>query len=138
MTAAPHPDTIRRMIELAQEAAARAYAPYSKFHVGACVLTADGSLFAGCNVENASYGLSICGERNAVFQAAAAGHRQLLAVVIVTNSGIAAPPCGACRQVLREFARDMAVICVSGDGGEHHYRLAELLPIAFGPDHFVS
>jgi cytidine deaminase len=102
-----------RLIQAAHEARAHAHAPYSKFHVGAAVMTAAGDIYAGCNVENASYGLTICAERAAVCTAVAAGHKQIAAVAIVTSGGYA--PCGACRQVLAEFGPAMDVVLVDAD-----------------------
>ncbi len=90
-----------------------AYAPYSKFQVGAAVLTASGEIFAGCNVENASYGLTICAERVAVGSAVAAGHKQIVAIAVATAGGHS--PCGACRQVLSEFGPAMEVLLVDAD-----------------------
>lgn len=118
----------------AREAAKHAYAPYSKFPVGAAVQTADGSIFTGCNVENASFGLTNCAERTAVFKAIAAGHREITCVAIYTPTAHPTAPCGACRQVLREFGQNMAVIS-SCDGTERTATtLAKLLPDSFGPE----
>ncbi len=103
-------------IELINAAAAvrvRAYAPYSQFLVGAAVRAGDGALFAGCNVENASYGLTICAERNAIFQMVAAGRRKASEIALTTRGGHA--PCGACRQVLSEFSDDLTVWLVDVD-----------------------
>jgi cytidine deaminase len=91
----------------------RAHAPYSEFQVGAAVLAAGGEIFAGCNVENASYGLTICAERVAIGTAVAAGHKKILAVAVATSGGYA--PCGACRQVLSEFGPAMEVILIDAD-----------------------
>ncbi len=130
------PTTLAAMKQGAIEAAHRAYAPYSRFAVGAAVLSADGRIYTGANVENASFGLSICAERNAIFRAVAEGARRIDAVVVYTPTGSATPPCGACRQVLCEFGADAMVVCCSDDGAsDRHYRLAELLPDAFGPRH---
>jgi cytidine deaminase len=119
--------------EAARAAAGRAYAPYSKFSVGAVVLTRSGQVFAGCNVENASYGLTICAERNAIFQMVAAGQRELERVVVYTPTATPTAPCGACRQVLNEFNPDADVLCVCDGPGVIRLRLGELLPAAFGP-----
>jgi cytidine deaminase len=121
----------KRLIQAALEARARAHAPYSKFHVGAAVRTAAGDIFAGCNVENASYGLTICAERAAVCAAVAAGHKQLTAVAVVTSGGYA--PCGACRQVLAEFGPTMDVILVDADDPSRvrTTTLDKLLPDSF-------
>lgn len=129
--------TIRTMLTAARDAATRAYAPYSSFPVGASALTADGTIIPGVNIENASYGLTVCGERVAVFRAAAEGHREIRAVVVSAPKSPGATPCGACRQVLNEFRPpdgDMVVILDRGDGQEPIFvPLSELLPRAFGP-----
>lgn len=126
-----------RLVDLARAVRDRAYAPYSRFAVGAAVLAAgdeDAAAFAGCNVENASFGLTICAERNAVFQAVAAGVRNLAAVVVVTGAPEPTMPCGACRQVLREFGPDMVVIGATLGGKVARFRLGDLLPGSFGPE----
>lgn len=120
-----------QLIALANEARGASYAPYSKFPVGAAVQSESGEVFTGCNVENASYGLTICAERVAVFKAVAAGHRQLVAAAIVTPSKAA--PCGACRQVLAEFGPDMVIHIASPDGDRRSHTMAQLLPESFGP-----
>ena len=109
----------------------RAHAPYSKFQVGAAVLTASGEVFAGCNVENASYGLTICAERVAVGSAVAAGHKEIVAVAVATSGGHS--PCGACRQVLSEFGPAMEVILIDVDdpAKTRTTTLAALLPEQF-------
>lgn len=120
------------LIRAAREARAHAYAPYSGYAVGAAVLADDGRVFAGCNVENASYGLSMCAERVAVFGAAAAGAQRLAAAAVCTPDG--GTPCGACRQVLLEFAAapdQFTVWVVSPDQVMARYTLAELLPHGF-------
>ena len=124
-----------RLLAAAREAATRAYVPYSSFPVGAAVLTADGTVVSGCNVENASYGLTVCAERTAVFSAAAAGHRTIVAVAVTAPRVATVTPCGACRQVLNEFKprdRDLVVILEGADGPELA-SLGDLLPRAFGP-----
>src|SRR5947209_8838825 len=126
------PEPIRaEMMQLARASSQRAYCPYSRFPVGAALLTADGRLFAGCNVENASYGLTVCAERNAVFQAVAAGARVVRAIVVYTPTPVPSAPCGACRQVLSEFGPDAVVICVCDGPGVLECRLADLLPQSF-------
>ena len=129
----PSEADLTALIARARAAAGNAYMPYSKFKVGAAVLTDDGQVFAGCNVENASYGLTICAERNAVFQMVAQGRLKIRAVAIYTPTKTPTAPCGACRQVINEFGPDALV--VSGcDGPERTvFRLSELLPGAFGP-----
>jgi cytidine deaminase len=111
-------------------AAANAYAPYSKFRVGAALLAEDGSLFTGCNVENRSYGLTICAERNVVCQAVAKGKRRFVALAIATpDSETPVGPCGACRQVLSEFMAAGAAVCFGGKGTERvHTTIGALLP----------
>ncbi len=124
----------------AREAANRSYVPYSRFHVGAALLFADGEVVTGCNVENASYGLTICGERCVVAVMVASGMRDPLAVAVAGSHEdrddyltVPCPPCGACRQVLMEFNPDMLMVLASGDGPEV-LELKELLPRAFTLD----
>ncbi|TAK24737.1 MAG: cytidine deaminase [Chloroflexota bacterium] len=122
------------LIEAATRARERAYAPYSRFAVGAALLADGGSIHTGANVENASYGLTICAERAAVVSAIARGARRFVALTVVTDAPTPTPPCGACRQVLREFAPNLDVLCANTSGRQLHRALAELLPDAFGPD----
>jgi cytidine deaminase len=124
------------LIQAAREAAGRAYAPYSDYHVGAALLTASGEIVSGCNVENGSYGLSICAERNAVFAARARGLvdpsvSPLRAVAIYVGSGVMPWPCGACRQVLKEFAGAETPVYVLGPDGIVESTLGALIPNAF-------
>jgi len=123
------------LLDAAEAARARAHAPYSGFRVGAALLCEDGSLQTGCNVENASYGATICAERVAVGAAIAAGHRRFQAIAIAGPAGVALSPCGICRQVLSEFSPDGAlrVVMRAADGSAHEATLAALLPNAFGP-----
>jgi cytidine deaminase len=131
--------TLVELKQRARAAAQHAYAPYSGFCVGAAVLAANGEIHAGANVENASLGLTICAERNAVFQAVALGVRRIEAIVVYTSTPVATAPCGACRQVLHEFGPDALVVCCTDDAAaERRYSLAELLPGAFGPDHLAD
>ena len=124
------------MLAAARDVRANAYVPYSGFHVGAAVL-AGGELFTAVNVENASYPLSVCAERNAIAKAVAAGHTDIRAVAVVTDSPTPTPPCGGCRQVIAEFGNGIAVIAESADGSERvHWAIDELLPHAFGPSDF--
>ena len=121
------------LLEVARKAIPNAYAPYSGIQVGAALLLDDGSVISGVNVENASYGLTICAERNAVAAAVAAGHRQIRAVAITSNQEAPIPPCGACRQVLSEFARPETPIILDRGEGQPPvvYKLAELLPFPY-------
>lgn len=123
---------LERLLEAAQLARARAYAPYSKFTVGAALETTDGTVITGANVENASYGLSICAERSAIVRAVAEGHREFRAIAIAGPEGTQTSPCGACRQFIAEFDPALPVI-FSGTQGPVRTTLAELLPHSFGP-----
>lgn len=129
----PSAAAIDRLVAAAAEVREAAYTPYSHFAVGAALLTPGGAIYRGCNVENASYGLSVCAERNAIFHAVAEGVRQFSAVAVVTENAVT--PCGACRQVLAEFNLEMIVIVADLAGGRRVYRLSDLLPDAFGPAH---
>lgn len=121
-----------RLISAARTAMDQAYAPYSGFRVGAAVLTSDGRVFAGCNVENASYPVTLCAERAALAAAVCAGLRDFEAVAIVTES--LCPPCGMCRQALAEFGSEWVVILADPSGSSVEYRLRDLLPKAFTPE----
>jgi cytidine deaminase len=123
-------DVSAELVRRARAVMANAYAPYSKFHVGAALEAEDGSVHVGCNVENASYGLTICAERMAVGAAVAAGKRKLARLVVATAVEPPATPCGACRQLLAEFGLDLEIIAV-GPASERRWRLRELLPEAF-------
>jgi len=130
-------DIVQKMRAAAEAAMKNAYCLYSDFRVGAAVL-ADDKIFAGCNVENASYGLTMCAERNAIFQAVAAGalsrDKKLKAVVVVTRAKELTAPCGACRQVIYEFCEEAdADIFIFGAKGAESFKLSALLPHAFGP-----
>ncbi len=124
-----------QLVEAARQAAGRAYCPYSRFPVGAAIVTESGEIFAGCNVENASYGLTICAERNAVFQAVASRtvRPAIRAVAVYTPTAEPSAPCGACRQVINEFGADADILSVCDGSKVIECRLDDLLPQAFGP-----
>ena len=119
-----------QLVQAAKAVRLKAYAPYSDFLVGAAILSDTGAIFTGCNVENASYGLSICAERNAITSMVAAGESKIVGVAVVSAGGVT--PCGACRQFLVEFAENCPVIAVNcHDDSQSIWHLAELLPGAF-------
>jgi cytidine deaminase len=127
------PATLERLRTAALEAASRAYAPYSKFYVGAALLFEDGAVVTGSNVENVSYGLTSCAERNALFRAISergAGKR-IVAIAVANRNGAASPPCGACRQVMGEFVTPDAVVCFPGESGPETRSFAEIFPYSF-------
>ena len=119
------------LIRLATEARENAYAPYSRFKVGAALLASDGRVFTGCNVENATYGLTVCAERVALWKAVSEGEREFVAVAVVADGERPPSPCGACRQLLWEFCDDIEVITANLRGGRQSYHLSELLPYPF-------
>jgi cytidine deaminase len=124
----------RKMIEAAIATAKNAYAPYSKFHVGAALLTHDGEIITGCNVENASYGLTICAERNAIFAAVARNIKTFRAVAVVADGEVMPFPCGACRQVLSEFCGPQTPVYIAAIAKPNDIKaltMGELLPHAF-------
>jgi cytidine deaminase len=131
-------EQVGQMVEAAKAAAQNSYSPYSKFRVGAAVLTEDGKIIEGCNVENASYGLANCAERTAVFKAVVDGAHKIIAVVVYTPTATATPPCGACRQVLNEFGPTAHVICVCDSDDKVTTTVDQLLPGAFGPGNLAS
>lgn len=116
------------LVRLARQAREHAYVPYSRFAVGAAVLAADGRVFAGCNVENASYGLSCCAERVAVFKAVSEGVREIAAIAVAADTPGPVSPCGACRQVLAEFAPEARVILANCAGAVRATTVRDLLP----------
>ena len=123
---------IEVLMDAAREASVRAYAPYSRFHVGAAVLADDGRVFTAANVENASYGLTSCAERNAIFAAVSAGVRCIVAVAVHTPTAQPVSPCGACRQVIYEFGVEAVVVSGCDGEGRGSWSIGELLPGAFG------
>ncbi len=124
------------LITLAAQARQRAYAPYSHYRVGAALLTASGKVYTGCNIENVSYGLTVCAERVAALKAVSEGEREFIAIAVVTEHG--GPPCGACRQVLAEFGPDMRVLATDASGNHRIYTLRELLPVPFRPSDLLG
>lgn len=119
------------LIAAARAARENAWAPYSRFRVGAAVLCADGTIVAGCNVENRSFGLAVCAERNAITTAVALGHRRFEAIAVVTATSSPALPCGLCRETIAEFSDDMPVIVANLDGEVRRLRSADLFPEPF-------
>ena len=133
-------DTAKRLLAEAKSARERAYTPYSACRVGAALLSRSGTVTHGCNIENAAYGPTVCAERVAVFKAVSEGERDFIAIAVVGGKGQETagqfPPCGVCRQVLREFCRpeELTVILEESDGSPLMLTLADLLPYSFGPD----
>jgi cytidine deaminase len=126
------------MLTTAREAQARAYAPYSRFRVGAALRTPEGDIFAGCNVENAAYPVGTCAEAGAIAAMVAGGGRRIAEIVVVGDGEVPVTPCGACRQRLREFgAADLRVHAANKTKLFQSFRLEELLPYAFGPDNLA-
>ena len=128
--------TDRELVQKAMEMQKFAYCPYSKFPVGAALLCADGSVFTGCNVESAAYGSTICAERTALLKAVSEGYRENWTAIAVAGRGDGfCWPCGSCRQMLYEFAPELRVLAVRGDGKYEEAKLSELLPRGFGAGH---
>ncbi len=126
-------DENKMLINAAKDAMEHSYSPYSEFKVGAALLADDGKIYKGCNIENSSYGATICAERTAIFKAVSEGARGIIKIAIVSSSGEHTFPCGICRQVLVEFAREDTVVLLEGSGGTtvEEYALSELIPYAF-------
>jgi cytidine deaminase len=127
-----------RLIQAARDARLRAYAPYSHFLVGAAVQTASGAIFQGCNIENSSYGATVCAERIALFSAYVHGEREIEAIAVVTDTQPPSPPCGICRQVMLELAGDVPVLLANLSGELRMLYVHDLLPEAFGQTFLVS
>jgi cytidine deaminase len=119
------------LLQAALEARERAHAPFSHFLVGAAIEAADGRIFGGCNVENSSYGLTMCAERTAIFRAVAEGAKRFTRIAVVVDTVKLTPPCGACRQVLWDLCGDLEVVLFNLQGARESWRLTDLLPRAF-------
>ncbi len=132
------PKSYADLIRRATLAKKNAHAPYSNFRVGAALLTKDGEVFTGCNVENSSYGLTICAERTAIFSAISQGVRNFNAIAVIADDDDFTPPCGACRQVLWDLAGNIDFIMVNGKGKKRVKKLKALLPFAFDEKHLQS
>ena len=128
----------RKLLEAALDAQQRAHCPFSRYPVGAAVRTIDGLIFTGCNVESASFSLTCCAERIALFKAVSEGHKQIVACSIVTVEGTPAPPCGACRQLLYEFGRSMRIVLGNPDGDVRILHLPDLFPEGFTSEQLLA
>ncbi len=126
-------EILDNLVDAATEASRHSYSPYSNFPVGAAVLTPSGKIYTGTNIENSSYGATICAERVAIFKAISEGEEKILAIAVYTDAATIAFPCGMCLQVLTEFAEDIPVILAS-DSGMRSYMLSDLLPHRFGEE----
>ena len=124
-------NTEEKLIEAAAEARKRAFAPYSNFKVGAALLGKNGETFTGCNVENASYGLTMCAERVAIFKAVSEGTKGFQCIVVVADTEDLTPPCGSCRQIIWEFCGDVPVTLANLKGAVETFQMSDLLPRAF-------
>ena len=119
------------LVKIAGDMRQKAYVPYSKYQVGAAILCKDGSVYTGCNVENASYGMTICGERTALVKAVSEGNKDFDMLAVISNSDEYCMPCGACRQMLDEFAPDLTILCAKANGEYKEFTMKELLPYSF-------
>jgi len=124
-------DSLKKLIEAAKDARAKAFAPYSNFKVGAAVRTKNGKIYTGCNIENASYGLTMCAERVAIFKAISEGEKDFKGFAVVAETENLTPPCGACRQIIWEFCGDVSITFSNLEGKKETMRMSELLPRAF-------
>lgn len=125
------PESLEQLIQLAKEVRQRAHAPYSNFKVGAVLQGSDGRVFTGCNVENATYGLTVCAERVAIFKAVSEGANRFSRIVVVAATRDLTPPCGACRQIIWEFCGDIPVILANLQGKVEHFQMSTLFPYPF-------
>ena len=131
----PSSKTIDELVKKAQEARAHSYSPYSRFKVGAAIRTKSGKVYRGCNIENCSYGLTVCAERVAVYNAVSDGETDFESLAVFTEAKDLTPPCGACRQVLSEFSKDLVII-LANPGKQKELKLSELLPMPFNKQSF--
>jgi len=127
--------TDRKLLGIATEAMANSYSPYSRFKVGAAIECTDGSVFSGCNIENSSFGATMCAEAAAIASAVSSGRRSFKRIAIVSEGNAYCFPCGTCRQMLNEFAPEIEVLSARSDGRYVSYALTSLLPMAFGKEH---
>ena len=130
--------TDRKLISLATDVMANSYSPYSRFKIGAAIECTDGSVFTGCNIENAAFGAAMCAEAVAIASAVSSGHRDFKRIAITSEGSAYCFPCGSCRQLLSEFSPDVEVLCARADGRYVSYPLATLLPISFGKEQIGS
>ena len=133
----PMKDQLQQLIDAAATARERAFAPYSNFQVGAAVETADGKFFTGCNIESATYGLTMCAERVAIWKALSEGETSFTRIAVVVDTEELTPPCGSCRQIIWEFCGDIPVTMANLHGKTETMRMSELLPKAFD-SHFLK
>ena len=124
-------EVVEPLIEVAKRARLQAVAPFSNFQVGAVVRTADGKVYCGCNVESASYGLTVCAERVAIWKALSEGERKFTELAVVADTETLTPPCGTCRQIIWEFARGATIVFANLEGKTEEFHIADLLPRAF-------
>jgi len=124
-------EDIESLIEAAKRARLQSVAPFSDFRVGAAIRTADGKVYTGCNVESASYGLTVCAERVAIWKALSEGERQFTDLAVVADTETLTPPCGTCRQIIWEFARGAKIVFANLEGKTEEFQIADLLPRAF-------
>jgi len=130
--------TDRKLISIATDVMENSYSPYSRFKVGAAVECTDGAIYAGCNIENAAFGATMCAEAAAIATAVSAGKRNFKRIAIISDGNAYCFPCGACRQLLNEFSPEIEVLCARSDGRYVSYSLTALLPMAFGKEHVGS
>ena len=125
-------EDLEPLIERAKTAQSQAVAPFSNFQVGAAVRTASGKVYTGCNIESASYGLTVCAERVAIWKALSEGEREFTELAVVADTETLTPPCGTCRQIIWEFARGATIVFANLSGKKETFHIADLLPLAFG------